>query len=240
MKFRDFLNLGLRPFGSELQKTGLGSDWKRDAKTLLGKQNPNIIFDLGANEGQTLRQIVPHFPSATIHSFEPFPSSFETLNLHWGQHTRIHLWEMALGEASGESALYLSDDHPSNSLLSYHPEFQKNSEPPQTIQVPVTTLDDFCEQHQISQIDLLKMDCQGYELNILKGAQSLLEQKKISVIYSEVILIPQYNQQAYIDELIAYLRIYDYGLITVYDGNRGCNGTLKWSNALFAPRSNPL
>jgi len=54
------------------------------------------------------------------------------------------------------------------------------------INVQTQTLDDFCLDEKIENIDVLKMDTEGNELNILKGATKLLSENKINVIYTEI------------------------------------------------------
>ena len=63
------------------------------------------------------------------------------------------------------------------------------------------SLDSFCKNEQIERIDLLKMDVQGGELGILKGANQLLAQQKIDVIYSEVFFVPMYQNQPLFGEI---------------------------------------
>ena len=73
-----------------------------------------------------------------------------------------------------------------------------------TINVEAATVDEFCRKRQIESIDILKIDTQGTELEILKGAAGMLSGGRIRVIYNEMILAPTYKgqlQAARIDEL---------------------------------------
>ena len=54
------------------------------------------------------------------------------------------------------------------------------------INVQTQTLDNFCLEEKINNIDVLKIDTEGNELNVLKGAKKLLEQNKINIIYTEI------------------------------------------------------
>jgi len=173
----------------------------------------------------------PLFPNSRFHSFEPFPATFETLDRNWGGHRNITLHQVALGSQNGTSTFYVNEDSATNSMLS-------NAEPKDTEQGSVSveqqTLNSFTAEHQIERIDLLKMDCQGFEQEILKGASELLASGRVGAIYSEVLFTPLYQEQAYFDELCAQLRSYDYQLLALYDGRRSAAGHLLWSNALFS------
>jgi len=81
------------------------------------------------------------------------------------------------------------------------------------IPVEVRTIGNFLSQQNIDQIDFLKLDTQGTELEILKGAQNGLANNKIGVIYSEFSFIKYYSQQNSFSELELYLKNYNYECI---------------------------
>lgn len=232
VKLRDYINIALRPLGSVLKRPGWGDDWHQDVTRLLPADGAWCIFDCGANEGQTLEEIHPLFPNATFHAFEPFPDTFRILQQNWSGRDHLHLHPLALGSSNTESPLYINPDSATNSLLSNAPIQQ--SEVQATVKIQQQTLESFASEQKIDRIDLLKMDCQGYELEILKGAAPLLSEKRIDVIYTEVLFAPLYKNQAYFDDLCALLRKYGYQLLALYDGRRSDDGHLMWSNALFS------
>jgi len=53
------------------------------------------------------------------------------------------------------------------------------------IEVPIDSIDSFCAQKKIDQIDLLKIDTEGHEMCVLKGAEKLLSEKRIDFVLSE-------------------------------------------------------
>jgi Methyltransferase FkbM domain len=100
--------------------------------------------------------------------------------------------------------------------------------------VTIDTIDNYCGKKNISKIDLLKIDTEGFELNVLKGAKGMMLQKKISFIYCETGFQKQNSRNTFFPELTEYLAGYNYYFFGLYqvdyhDWKRG-NGL---GNALY-------
>ena len=54
------------------------------------------------------------------------------------------------------------------------------------VKVDITTIDSYCQKQNIKSIDILKMDVQGNEINVLKGAKQMLKEKRIKLIFTEI------------------------------------------------------
>tara|TARA_B100001057_G_scaffold417676_1_gene436541 strand:+ start:372 stop:749 length:378 start_codon:yes stop_codon:yes gene_type:complete len=80
-----------------------------------------------------------------------------------------------------------------------------------------TTLDDFCDENSVEFIDFLKIDVQGAEFRVLKGAHRALSEKRIGVVQLEVILGDTYKGQKTPGFYIRLLEDYDYKLAYVSD-----------------------
>lgn len=90
-------------------------------RTLLGLSRLNIgtIINVGANQGQFARLISGFFPRAELYCFEPLEEPFRQLSA-WAQaqNSRVHCFQLALGEQDGEMEMHLHEQHtPSSSLL---------------------------------------------------------------------------------------------------------------------------
>ncbi len=131
-------------------------------------KNP-IVFDVGANEGDYLKHWIAH--NAVIHAFEPGAEAFEILKTTYTDAAVMN--QLALGAVEGEVDFYKEEhDNKLNSLVkrnhSKH-QWSKGS------QVECKTLDTYCVVHNIAAIDFLKIDTEGYEMEVLKGAKGMLK-----------------------------------------------------------------
>lgn len=153
-------------------------------KTLLKtikKHLPNdpILFDVGANEGQYASLAFSEIPGAIIYSFEPSLFAFSKLHQKLGDFKNIHLFNIGLSNVKGVKKLYSSKE------ASVQSTFISRNQSLFVEDVSVTTLDSFCEENHIEHIDFLKIDVEGFELQVLLGAKRLLDQKKIDFIQFE-------------------------------------------------------
>ncbi len=198
----------------------------------------DVIFDVGANEGQTMLNLTVAFPAARIFSFEPFPEAFARLQENATAFPNVHSFQTAAGERDGVCTLFLHKASVVNSLLPTSQQAAGFSPPGWTvpvgsIEVPIVRLDTFCKTHQIPRVDLLKIDSQGYESGILDGASDLLHKQRIGFVYLEVIFVPLYDGQATFEEIFAKFRSHGYDFVDLFEKNTAENGSLKWCNALF-------
>ncbi|MBE7481003.1 MAG: FkbM family methyltransferase [Polyangiaceae bacterium] len=190
--------------------------------TVLGLRSRNVgsIIDCGANEGQFARDMSSVFPQAQMYCFEPLKGPFHALSA-WAetQHGRVHCINVALGDEEGEVEIHRHDAHtPSSSLL---PSTARTHELyPQTVaqslaKVRLTTLDRALEKHMVNMPRdiLLKLDVQGFEDRVLRGAAAVL--RECSACILEVNLEPLYEGQADFFELAHLMRDAGFG----YSGN---------------------
>jgi FkbM family methyltransferase len=146
------------------------------------------FFDVGANIGQTTRQALHRFPSARVYAFEPHPRSFRTLAAITDKRLSAH--QLALGERSGKAKLYQYGDSGDGSLINslvsdarFPTQF--GHQPKQELEVACSTIDDFCLEHGIDGIDVLKLDTEGSELAVIKGAERMLGSGHGYYVYTE-------------------------------------------------------
>jgi FkbM family methyltransferase len=175
---------------------------KQPGTTVLGlRERPiDLILDCGANTGQFAREMRRKFPRAHIVSFEPLPEPFAELDA-WakadGNATAVNI---GLGETEETLPFYRHVGHSaSSSLLPTHADGVKRF--PQMGQselteVPVRRLDDALAalKHPIGANTLLKLDVQGYEERVLRGAERTLQQ--VGALITEVNVGPMFEGQA--------------------------------------------
>ena len=173
-------------------------------RTLLGLVKPAVstVIDIGANVGQFARIATEHFPQATLFCFEPLPSAFAELR-NWAARRKAgktHLFNVALGDADERGLMYVHTDHEVSSSLLETTEVVEALYPltkAQTpIQVSVTTLDEAMSPYlnDINGNMLVKLDVQGFEDRVLRGATMTLARTQAVIL--EVGLDLLYRNQA--------------------------------------------
>jgi FkbM family methyltransferase len=135
------------------------------------------IVDVGANIGTSTFRFREANPNARIYCIEPVMEIYNELESNV-LHPLTSCHRLALGDKEEESTIYTTYNPLTSSLF-------KTSETRGSQKVEMTTLDRFAEQNSIEQIDLLKIDTEGYDLHVLKGAQGLLNDGRIEYVMVE-------------------------------------------------------
>jgi len=201
-----------------------------------------LILDVGAHIGLAATRFRELFPRATIHCFEPFPESFEILEKAVGELSPIQLHNLALAATEGQADFSVNRNSATNSLLASDDsaEMYWRSDAPSTtgtLTVPTASLDAFAREHSIAQIEILKMDVQGGEYDVLKGAAELLGRRAIGLIYMELITAPTYIGQRRIRE---YLELFDavgYEVFDLYNFGRSDGRLLQTDVIVVSPET---
>ncbi len=239
MHVRKLLNQFVSWTGYELGKVPNhpGRDYLADIRQLVGV--PAVLLDVGANEGQSVVEFRRAFPQVQIHSFEPFPDSFERLKATASLYPGVQVNHTAVGAKRGEASLYVNVHSVTNSLLPATEQSREFSDQPQATQnqgrvmVPITTLDDYCTGLGIAQIDLLKIDTQGFELPVLIGGSGLLAAKQIRAVLLELNLAPIYEGQSQPGQVVDFLSDLGYRLVGIYHSHYHNHRFIKWCDGLF-------
>ena len=200
-----------------LRRTGFDVRRTRNVPALtflgLGKIPVQCVLDVGANLGQFARYAREHFAASHIHCFEPLPGPAAQIR-DWGAGAgagagRVSVYELALGDAPGEAELIEHLDHsPSSSFLKSTERSDQMF--PQTVRqttrrVRVDTLDNWAAAHEALLLRpcLLKLDVQGFEMQVLRGAARTLARVDLCLV--EVTPIPLYEGQATFVEIVGAL-----------------------------------
>ena len=180
-------------------------------------KDQSIIFDVGANKGQSIQRFKKIFPSSIIHSFEPIYKEYQYLEKTYEENKEIIINNIALGEKNYEKDLNLSKrtgvssfnkfnlDHEWIKVRSkeYNTNVSGFLEGKQSVRVE--TLDNYCEKNNIKNIDILKIDTQGYEDQVLAGAMNLIKKNLIQAIELEIIFDDTYDKYLTFSDLEKYL-----------------------------------
>jgi FkbM family methyltransferase len=212
-----------------------------EQQRLLGKQQPSVIFDVGGHYGETVHEYRRRFPAATIYSFEPFPESFVLLEQASKRYQDVHATQAALSDKNGEAEFSVNENSATNSLLAVSGDAPKHwrglVETRGATRVPTVTLDSYCASRGIDSIDILKLDVQGGEPLVLRGAERMLGRGAIRLVYVEIITVPCYAEQLQLDQCLSMMRKYGFSFHNFYDLHSSQSGQLKQCDAIFIRRN---
>ena len=156
--------------------------------------NP-VIIDCGSHLGTDSIQFSKLIPSATIHSFEAAPIIFEKLKKNVRKYKNINCYPLALSNKNGQAEFFISsgDSDGSSSLLepSEHLETHPTVFFNEKIIVDTITLDDWALKNNITSVDLLWLDMQGFEMQMLQASKNIIN--TVKVIHAEVSLKETYK-----------------------------------------------
>lgn len=145
-----------------------------------------IVFDVGANIGKYSNYILQVNPQSQIFAFEPHPKTFQKLvaNISSAQIQAVHA---GCGDRAGELTIYDYANNDGSSHASLYKEVVEDIYQQESLatQVQIIELDTFIQENGVTHIDLLKIDTEGHELAVLKGAKNAIEQGIIHAIHFE-------------------------------------------------------
>jgi FkbM family methyltransferase len=205
-----------------------GIELARDVKVVLqGKRDP-IVFDVGANRGQTIDLMRETFAHPRIYAFEPSPATFKHLQYAYGMVPGVTLANLALGDTESAALFHVTSMHSVNDSL-----LQPNwKEATVSVPVTVTTVDNYVREHRLDVIDLLKIDTQGYDLHVLRGAAGMLAAKRVRTLSVELTFVPMYKEQPSFLDILAYVTRHGYRFLGFYEQTYLKN-ELQYCNACF-------
>ncbi|HTL70044.1 MAG TPA: FkbM family methyltransferase [Candidatus Eisenbacteria bacterium] len=153
------------------------------ARSLLGAAETPLILDVGANSGQYLSVLKALYPGARVHCFEPFAASASFLEELAG----VNGWKdvkvnaCLVGASEGSTRVHYSNPGESGATAvaarAVRLGFMKSE------YVPQVTLDAYAEREGLAQAALAKIDVEGGELEVLKGAERFLSRARFPVVF---------------------------------------------------------
>lgn len=228
-------------------------------KEILPSNDKFIVIDGGARGGP--KDLASLNALCQFHCFEPNPAESGSVNnamvnaiQQASENERIYVYPFALCAESGTATLNISLRPGATSTLEPNGEllrrfaadhFSEMEEIVKRIEVPAISLGEFMTQSKLPHIDFLKLDTQGNELDILKSASEYLD--KLSVIMTEVEMIPLYKNQALFHDVSQFLHSHGFELIDIRS-TPSCRRfhsrsdlppsayRLVWGDAIFARR----
>ncbi len=214
-----------------------GVDPIRDIAKSLRRYRADIIFDIGANVGESSKLYLDKFPNSHIYCFEPVSVTFRQLQNNLKGNKHVDCYQLAFGSAKGRGKMVLQGGYSDMFfLLNQSKESAINSNV-LTESVDVVTLDEFCYAKEIDRISYLKIDTEGGDLEVLKVAVNMLTEQRIDCVQVEAGMNPNNNRHVPLEFLKKFLESHKYFLFGIYeqmseDWAKG-EPHLRWTNLLF-------
>ncbi len=202
-----------------------------DVQTHFFERNdPLVILDVGAHQGESIERFQTVFPNSIIHSFEADEQNHKILCDNYAVKGKIFTNHFGLGSAAGKKTFYrnlksdTSSFHPLNTKSEWvkvrsrqynvgQEEFTQKE-----YEIEIRTLDKYMEENKIDHVHILKIDTQGYEDEVLKGAAKALEQNKIDMIETELIVGDVYQKSLSFYDIESLLLPYGYKFYAIDTG----------------------
>ncbi len=218
---------------SEIKKNKLNLSFNEIYKNIYKENNGLTIFDVGANIGQTVERMKRDFNLKEMHCFEPNVKAFQKLKKY--SSNKIIVNNFALGNKEYFRDFY---NYPKSSSSSFFKINKKSSiyEINQNYhinKIQIKKLDDYTNTKNINKINILKIDTQGFEVEVLSGAENLIKEKKIDFIETEVNLGFQYeNKTSFLD--IENLLFDNYVLVAIKESGNVISNYDFQTNVIYA------
>ena len=178
---------GLDVFGGDdVENSGETWVFKNVLAAGLSKNN-KVVFDIGANIGEYTDMVAKSInnPGLKIYSFEPSHKTYEKLCANI-MDDRVELCNFGLGERENNNVLLYSDHECSGMASLYKRQLEHvNVSMSNEESIHIKTVDDYCRTAGITHIHFMKVDVEGNELNVLKGAKKMIDEGRISAIQFE-------------------------------------------------------
>lgn len=196
------------------------------------------VIDAGAFVGNWTRLLRSVYPHARVLMVEAQPRCHEALTqLVQTDPRRLQFVNTVLGPENKDAVDFHLLDDPSGGTGSSM--LAENSNIPRTVvQLPMRTLDDVIESAQFPAPQFIKLDVQGYELEVLKGARNALSSAQCVLLE---VSTWQYNENApLIDEILTSMKDAGFVMYDLFDVSRRPDDTLVQLDVLFLSESSPI
>ena len=179
------------------------------------------VLDIGANKGDVALAALKSYPSCKVICFEPVQATFDLLQQNLNAYSdRTFLYHSALAETAGVGEINITSFHGANSILPqspFHKKFNPHIGEMRKEQISLVRLDDIAAQFPTTHIDIMKIDVEGYEINVLKGGRAFI-QSCVDTIIVEASLMrdASWERQGFMDLFLELTQL-GFRLINIFD-----------------------
>ncbi|NRP21074.1 hypothetical protein LPJGGPFB_04333 [Ensifer adhaerens] len=169
-----------------------------------------MVFDVGANVGSLTKQFYEDLPLAKIFAFEPVLSTFDAACAQTVDCDRVTVLNLALGSSEGTAHMRIGDNSEMNRV---------DRRGGDQI-VRMSTIDHICSGYEITHISYLKIDTEGHDLEVLKGASHML--RNTDFVECEVSLNNYNKYHVSYDDVSEFLEPFGFGVFHLFEQ------TMEW------------
>lgn len=236
MSFKSKYNKYARKIASILTRFDDEGDGKNPLLDMTRrlKNNEPVIFDVGANIGQSIERFKKALPNSVMYSFEPSVRPFLRLKEVAARYSSANVFQTALGSSNGTLTLYENSSSDMNSFLEMGD--GGSGKIVGEVNVQVQTIDSFCAENHIAYIDILKIDAQGFDFEVIKGAKEMIAAGNIRLLYFEIIFSDMYKNVPRFSEVYDFLLDHGFILVSLYEFHYQ-KGLAGWTDGLFIHQS---
>jgi FkbM family methyltransferase len=191
-----------------------GIDIFEDLKNYLPNLQIRIVFDVGANIGQSCSTYLNRFPGSTIYCFEPVDATFRQLQSNVGSQDNVHSFKLALGATHGTGKMVLEGNTDGFFLMNIRGPERETSP---LEEVNLETLDGFCAHQNIAHINYLKIDTEGGDFEVLRGAENMLNLQYVDVVQVEAGMNRSNARHVPFTNFLKFFEEKNYFLFAIYE-----------------------
>jgi FkbM family methyltransferase len=202
-----------------------------------------VIIDVGAHRGESLRSFDKNAIKSYIYiGMEPNPDAYSDFKKVADEiksdKSEIHCLTAAVGNKDGKVKFLRTKESAVGGIL---PPVKGLSERvptgdhfiQQEFEVELVTVNTLVRKFNLSSIEVLKIDTEGYDLEVLKGAVEIIEAKLPKIIITEVFFVPYRQDQAYFWDIATFMGQHGYHFVNLYDTRDTTQGRLYTGNGLW-------
>lgn len=204
-----------------------GHDIFADLKRRKTGFDPRIIFDVGANIGETASEFCRRFDRVKVYAFEPGSENHAKL-VENTSGMPVECVKLGLGSETRTAAFVHDPDRPKMS----HVVDAEDGD----AEVEIVRLDDFAAQSGVERISYLKVDTEGFDLEVLRGASNMLEAGAIDFVEVEAGINPDNTYHVPLTDFMAYLQPLGYMIFGFYEQTQEWTTKSPWlrrANVVF-------
>lgn len=179
------------------------------------------ILDVGANVGDVAVAALKSYPSASVICFEPVKKTFAELSERMQSFgNRSYLYNYALSDKEEEGEINITTFNGANSILpqaAFHQECNPHVRELEKEKIQLVRLDDFASTFPSQNIDIMKIDVEGYELNVLKGGAQFIAENVDTIIIEISLMRDHSKEDQAVFRIFSYLDELGFFLVNVMD-----------------------